>query len=200
MGHRLATSQEFAFDVVDYRVLGAGGFSLSSPPNSDTVREYFFFERAVLAVGDGVVAASGNQWPNAWAENPLINPDDRIIEQSQKLLDAGVEFTHVILGNYTIIDHQNGEYSVYAHMSEGTVTVQPGDAVKQGDVIGKIGNTSNSDCPHLHFHLMDSPDFITANGLPVMFTNLPHSQAPLYDFSEANSLLYSDYLFVHIQE
>ena len=198
MGHRIATPQEFAFDVVDFRPYDVGGFSPSDPPESSDVKDYFFFEREVLAVGDGIVAASGGQWPNRFAENPMINPDDRIIDQTQELLEDGMDFTHAILGNYAIIDHQNGEFSVYAHMSENTVTVQPGEAVRRGQVIGKVGNTSNSDFPHLHFHLMDSEDFLTANGLPVRFSNLPDGQPPGWDFKDGNTLLYSDYIFLNI--
>jgi hypothetical protein len=199
-GHRLATSQEFAFDVVDFQPSALGGFAVSDPPDSTNVNDYYFFERDVRAVGNGVVVASGNDWPNKWAENPQINPDDRIIEQTQQLLDGGMEFTHAILGNYVIIDHMNGEFSVYAHMSENSVNVQAGDRVKQGEVIGKVGNTSNSDFPHLHFHLMDSPDFLTANGLPITFSDLPSPQMPISDLKQANSLLYSDYLFLNIPE
>jgi hypothetical protein len=198
LGHRIATSQEFAFDVVDFRPKMTDGFSPSDPPDSSHVRDYFLFERGVLAIGDGVVVASGNRWPNSWVENPLINPDDRIIEKTQNLLDCGVDFVHAILGNFVILDHQNGEFSVYAHMSENSVTVQPGDPVSQGQVIGQVGNTSNSDFPHLHFHLMDSPDFITANGLPVRFVNIPDGQPALWDFSKANTLIYSDYIFLNI--
>ena len=200
MGHRLATSQEFAFDVVDFRPNAVGGFSPSNPSESSDVKDYFFFEREVLAAGDGIVAASGGQWPNRFAENPMINPDDRIIEQTEELLDGGMDFTHAILGNYAIIDHKNGEFSVYAHMSENTVTVQPGEAVRQGQVIGKVGNTSNSDFPHLHFHLMDSEDFLTANGLPVRFSNLPDGQPPGWDFKDGNTLIYSDYIFLNIPD
>ena len=126
--------------------------------------------------------------------------EKRVIDLTIKLLEKGVEFNHAILGNYAIIDHHNGEYSLYAHMSENTLTIKPGDPVTQGQIIGRVGNTSNSDSPHLHFHLMDSPDFQTANGLPVTFTDLPVSQAPLCDFEESNSFLYSDYLFVNIPE
>ncbi|HEY69223.1 MAG TPA: M23 family metallopeptidase [Anaerolineae bacterium] len=194
-GHRMANSQEFAVDVVDYRRGDDGRFALSSPPGSENVKDYFLFEREVLAVGDGIVVSAGNQWPNRWAENPLNYSEERIVEITLELLEKGMDFNHAILGNYVIIDHENGEFSLYAHMSEGTVTVDAGDAVKQGQVIGKVGNTSNSDSPHLHFHLMDSPDFQTANGLPVLFKNVPLGQAPLSDFKESNSLLYSDYLF-----
>ena len=36
----------------------------------------------------------------------------------------------------------------------------------KGQVIGKLGNTGNTDAPHLHFHIMDGPSFLLSNGLP----------------------------------
>jgi len=55
----------------------------------------------------------------------------------------------------------------------------------------------NSESPHLHFQLMDSPDFETANGLPVVFDNAPtHGVAPVSDAQEATMAAYSDYLFL----
>lgn len=199
-GHRMALSQEFALDVVDYRREANGEYTLSSPPNSDKVQDYFIFEREVVAIGDGSVVATGNQWPNKWVQNPLDYSEDRIVELTLKLLEQGMEFNHAILGNYVILDHHNGEYSLYAHMSQFTLTVQVGDSVSQGQVIGKVGNTSNSESPHLHFQLMDSGEFQIGNGLPIMFKNIPDGKPPTYDFSSANSLLYSDYIFVNISD
>lgn len=208
MGHRVANSQEFAFDVVDFRRDENGEYNPSSPANSARVEDYYLFERKVHAIGDGVVVAAGNQWPNQWAEYPLNYSEDRIVKLTVQLLEDGMDFNHAILGNYVIIDHLNGEFSLYAHMSEGTVTVAIGDHVTQGQVIGKVGNTSNSDFPHLHFHLMDSPDFQTANGLPMIFRDFPREtfpgtpfpHAPLFDYQHANSLIYSDYLFAYLPE
>ncbi len=54
-------------------------------------------------------------------------------------------------GKLIIIDHQNGFRSYYAHLSRFDVKV--GDAVYQGQVIGKTGVTGNITGPHLHFEI-----------------------------------------------
>jgi len=38
--------------------------------------------------------------------------------------------------------------------------------------MGKLGDTGKSGCPHLHFQLMNGPDYDTALGLPCHFTNI----------------------------
>lgn len=52
-------------------------------------------------------------------------------------------------GNMIYIDHGQGIISLYAHLSK--ISVQPGDVVKQGDVIGNVGQTGRVTGPHLHF-------------------------------------------------
>ncbi|MGN0601373.1 MAG: murein hydrolase activator EnvC family protein [Oscillospiraceae bacterium] len=54
-------------------------------------------------------------------------------------------------GNYCIIDHGNGYWTLYGH-SEG-ITVSVGQYVNQGDVIGTVGSTGFSTGPHLHFEI-----------------------------------------------
>ena len=51
------------------------------------------------------------------------------------------------------------------------VKVKPGDQLSAGQVIGSLGNTGNSDAPHLHFHVMSTPDPLRSDGLPFVFTS-----------------------------
>jgi murein DD-endopeptidase MepM/ murein hydrolase activator NlpD len=44
--------------------------------------------------------------------------------------------------------------------------VKPGDEVRRGQTLGRIGNTGNSVQPHLHFQIADSPETLSGEGLP----------------------------------
>lgn len=56
-------------------------------------------------------------------------------------------------GNYVIIDHGGGEYTLYAHLAQNSITVMAGDTVEQGQVIAKMGHSGNSTGAHLHFEV-----------------------------------------------
>jgi murein DD-endopeptidase MepM/ murein hydrolase activator NlpD len=61
-------------------------------------------------------------------------------------------------GNTVVIDHQDGRQTRYAHLSQELV--RAGDAVTEGQVLGKSGNSGRSTGPHLHFEML-------VNGQPV---------------------------------
>ena len=46
--------------------------------------------------------------------------------------------------------------------------VKPGDEVKKGAVLGKLGNTGNTSAPHLHFHVMNRPSPLASDGVPYL--------------------------------
>ncbi len=60
-------------------------------------------------------------------------------------------------GNYIIINHHDGTYTLYAHGQAGSICVSPGQTVSQGQQIMKVGSTGNSTGAHLHFEVRVSP-------------------------------------------
>ena len=66
---------------------------------------------------------------------------------------------HPIYGGYIVLQHDNGTYTVYAHMSR--TSVRTGEKVKQGQKIGIIGDTGIATGVHLHFEIVITPhDFL----------------------------------------
>ncbi len=55
------------------------------------------------------------------------------------------------LGKYVKISHKEGFETVYAHLSSFEVT--SGEVVKEGDLIGKTGNSGLSTGPHFHYEV-----------------------------------------------
>lgn len=74
-------------------------------------------------------------------------------------------------GNYVMIQHSDGNYTIYAHMHTNSVTVKTGETVSQGQVIGYVGSTGKSTGGHLHFEVrIGSPT--SANSVdPLTYVN-----------------------------
>lgn len=64
----------------------------------------------------------------------------------------------VSAGNYIMLYHGDGLYSVYMHCSKLLVSV--GDNVNQGDTIGLVGSTGYSTGPHLHFGIIKDGSYV----------------------------------------
>ena len=56
-------------------------------------------------------------------------------------------------GNTIIISHENGDYTVYAHLSSIDPQISVGSQVMRGEVIGKAGSTGDTDHSILHYEL-----------------------------------------------
>ena len=63
-----------------------------------------------------------------------------------------------IYGNAIIVDHGQGIFSVYGHLS--VINVKVGQSLKKGDVMGKTGTTGLAAGDHLHFGLLVGGQFV----------------------------------------
>lgn len=142
----LFDSQRFA---IDWMRLDAEGRFVDGDPSD--VRSYTDYGAEVIAVADGTVIET------------LNTLDDQV---PGKLPDPSTITIQNVDGNHVVLDLGGGFYAFYAHMQKGSVTVNPGDKVKRGQVIGKLGNSGNTSAPHLHFHIMTGPSVLGSDGVP----------------------------------
>jgi len=145
---QLWAAERFA---IDYVQLDAGGRVFTG--DKANVKSYPYFGADILAVSDG----------------PVVAAIDGMPEQVPGQTPTGLKLDEYA-GNHIVQDLGNGNYALYAHIETGTVKVKPGDRLTTGQVIGSVGNTGNSDAPHLHFHVMSTPDPLRSDGLPFVFS------------------------------
>jgi hypothetical protein len=140
--------------AIDYVQLGTDGTVFKgdrSKPES-----YPYFGADIHAVADG----------------PVVGVVDGLPEQVAGTSPTGLPLDQYG-GNHVVQDISGGgtekRYAFYAHLKTGSVKVKPGDQLTTGQVIGNLGNSGNTDAPHLHFHVMSTPDPLRSNGLPFVF-------------------------------
>jgi Peptidase family M23 len=105
---------------------------------------------------------------HAVADGPVVGVVDGLPEQVPGASPTGLPLDQYG-GNHVVQDIGDGNYAFYAHLKTGSVKVKVGDQLTTGQVLGNLGNTGNTDAPHLHFHVMSTPDPLRSNGLPFVF-------------------------------
>jgi len=110
----------------------------------------------------------------AWGEDALAAADGTVALVVDGIPEnaPGERDVYFVPGNYVAIDLGGGEFAIYGHLVPGSIAVKPGQKVRAGEVVGKIGNSGNSTQPHLHFQLGDKPRLAEAHGLPAKFTDV----------------------------
>ncbi|HEX8145538.1 MAG TPA: M23 family metallopeptidase [Pyrinomonadaceae bacterium] len=146
---RARVPQRFATDWVK---LGPDGRLFHDDPSQNA--NWYDYGVEVLAVADAAVVAIKDGLP----ENvPLA---------AQRVVPVTLE---TVAGNHIILDLGGGHFALYAHLQPGSLRVKVGEKVRRGQVLALLGNTGNSDAPHLHFHIADANSPLGAEGLPFVF-------------------------------
>ncbi len=141
-------AQRFAIDWVK---LGENGMAFKDSPAKN--ENFYSYGEELIAVADATI----------------VDVKDGIPENDMSAGKMAVPITiDTIGGNYVILDIGNGYYAFYAHMILGSLKVKIGEKVKVGQVLGKLGNSGNSDAPHLHFHITNGNSPLGAEGVPYL--------------------------------
>lgn len=72
-------------------------------------------------------------------------------------------------GNHIILQHSDGNYTLYAHLYEGSINVKKGESIGQGQVIAKMGSSGYSTGMHLHFEVREGSNTYSATVDPLNY-------------------------------
>jgi murein DD-endopeptidase len=126
---------------------------------------YYGYGAEVIAVADATVAAVND----GVAENVPANR-------------APAELTLATIGGNTVtLDLGNGFYASYAHLQPGSIRVRPGQRVRAGELLGMLGNSGNSNAPHLHFQIGSTATLLFGDGVPYAFDSFVYDGAERID-------------------
>jgi murein DD-endopeptidase MepM/ murein hydrolase activator NlpD len=166
--HRWVALQEFSYDIA------AIGNGRTFRGKGTRAQDYLIYGAPVRAVAAGRVAKAVTDKPNSVDQLQRPGESDdayltRVGEAQDALVALGFD---AILGNHVVIDHGNGEFSVYAHLKPGSVKVKGGDPIAAGQVFAAVGTSGNSTQPHLHFQLSDCAEVEACQSIPVSFEGI----------------------------
>jgi murein DD-endopeptidase MepM/ murein hydrolase activator NlpD len=143
--HNPNKAQRYALDIVALNESGSRARGLY--PHDLT--RYVIYGMPVYSPCDGRIAAAVTDFPDLVPPN--ADPQN-------------------VAGNHVVISCA-GVLVLLAHLQEGSVLVQTGDAIAKGTVVGAVGNSGNTSEPHLHMHAVraGSGDILRGEGVPVVF-------------------------------
>ena len=150
--HATHASQRFAMDLL---VLQDGSSHRGEGSRNE---DYFCFGKPILAPADGTV----------------VEVVEGVADNVPGEMNPGQP-----TGNRVILDHGNDEYSVLAHLRQGSVRVTKGQLVHTGTQLADCGNSGNSSEAHLHYQLQAGPEFGKATALPAQFSNYLADDKPV---------------------
>ncbi len=149
---RITIPQRYAIDFIG---LDAAGRAVGRDVHGSSNADWVGFGAEVLAVADGTVREVRDGLAD-WA--PLYEPPAPA--------GVGLQFAG---GNYVVLELAGHRFVHYAHLQEGSVSVRPGQRVRRGERLGRLGNSGNTNGPHLHFNVLDAPSMEEGEGVPFVF-------------------------------
>jgi hypothetical protein len=149
----IANSNRYAYDFVVIDTLG-------EMYNNDPFQKenWYVFGKPVYAPGSGKVVELQN-----------YIPDNAYSGKTVKYPTIPADMDPLGMGNYVMIDHGNGEYSVILHMEKGSVRVKVNELVTAGQQIGTVGFSGDAIFPHVHYTVMNGPKEQVCEGIPSYF-------------------------------
>lgn len=143
--HLREISQQYAYDLM----MVADGSSHKGDSKSN--ESYLVFGKEIIAPCDARVA------------KVITGVPDNIPGETN--LDQ-------LTGNTIVLETPIGEYLLFAHLKKGSILVEEGADVLQGEPLAQCGNSGNSTEPHLHLSLQNDVEMFNSTGARLYFDRI----------------------------
>jgi hypothetical protein len=136
--------------AIDFAQINSADRAVSGPIDENS--SFAFYGDPVLSATAGTVVSAVDNLPDL---KPGALPPPGPIQD--------------VTGNYVVVAIGHGRWAFYGHLQPASIVVRAGQRVNAGQTLGRLGNSGNSDAPHLHFEIMDGPTLQASSGLPFRF-------------------------------
>jgi hypothetical protein len=143
--HVAYENQRFAYDILI--VKDSVTFS-GDPKNNES---YFAFGKEIIAPCDAKVV------------KVITGVEDNI---------PGELNSKQLTGNTIILETNEKEYILFAHLKHQSIVVREGQFIRQGSLLAQCGNSGNTTEPHLHLSLQNTMDMNIATGGKIYFERI----------------------------
>jgi len=110
----------------------------------------------------------------SWGQ-PVLAPTSGVVRKAhdgEKDHPIGERDRRNAFGNFVVIEAGPKEFVYLAHFQKGSIAVKAGDKVKAGQILGKCGNSGNTDGPHIHMHVQSQLKPYTGVGRNITFKGI----------------------------
>lgn len=98
---------------------------------------------------------------NSTLDYIVAHSDGKIVTIQDGVGNMKGSIGNISYGNYVKIEHENGYYTLYAHMQNG-INLKMNQLIKQGQILGYMSDSGNAYGKHLHFEVLKDNERINA--------------------------------------
>ncbi len=156
----VSTNGSFVWPIGSMEITSSNGVDYAlGDPYTTTITSYFGSKEGFRVNGHGAIDIAGGS--NVGVIPVIASKSGTVVYPTSSSQTGYADNGYLGnndgggYGNYVIIDHGDGTYTLYAHLARNSITVMAGDTVSQGQVIAKLGHSGSSTGPHLHFEVRD---------------------------------------------
>jgi len=152
-----------------------GGTTLEQNYHLSEISQQYAYDLMMVADGSSYQGDAGiNENYLVFGKEIIAPCDARVVKVITGVRDniPGETNPNQLTGNTVVLETPSGEYLLFAHLKQGSILVEEGADVLQGEAFAQCGNSGNSTEPHLHLSLQNTVEMENSTGARLYFDRI----------------------------